>query len=362
MGDHRHRPRPGAAAGDRLGPDPLRVRRIRAADRPGRRAGAGRAAAAHRPPRGARAAGAGSALPPGAAGTGPDLRQVRPGAGHPHRPAAARVDRRAGQAAERGACPRLGGNPPAAGGRPGRRTGGGVPPHRNPASRGRVAGADPPRLAGRRQPGGPQGAPAWHPRGGRGRPAADDAGCGDHPVAGARPAPLPAGRGGAAVRQLAARRAGFRRRVPQRRADRGELRGRRAHRHPRHPLALDLRAAQRAGLHGRHCRRRPGRGGRRRPGPPRAGPHRRRHRAPDGAGRRLVPRGPAPGQHLLPGRRTHRGDRLRHGRPGGRAAPPAGGAAVARHGVPGSRRGGRHPAGLDRRRCRRRGGAAADRR
>ena len=348
MGESGYGPRPWSPAGDRRSPDPLRLRRHGPAHRHVRRAGAHRAHAALGRSGGDGAHGAARARALRTAGPGPDLRQARPGHGHARGPADAGVDHRTGQAAERGAGAAIRAGAPAAGRRPGRRSGSRVrTPGGNPVG-GRLAGPDPPRLAGRWQRGGAQGPPSGHPRYRRSRPAADGAAGRDRGGARPGPASLPPGRGGAAVLGFAAAGTGLCRRGPQRRAHRRQLRRPRRGGGAPGVLGVDQRTTQRAGVPARHRRHRPGRGGRGWPGPGATGRHRCRHRAEDGAGGRLLPRRSAPGQHLLPARRTHRGDRLRHGRARVRAAPLPDRAVAARTGRARIGAGGRRADGVGR--------------
>ena len=272
---------------DCLDPDPLRLRRHGAPHGPGRRAGTRRPGAALARRRRSCAPGAAGTRTPRAGGDGPDLRQAGPDACHPRRPVRSGMDRRIRQAAGQRARRAL---------REIRRATGedlAAPPEdvfaalRSRAAGGGIHRPGAPRPAARRQRGRRQGAPPRHPAVDRSRPAL--AGAAGGARRGGEPgiARLPPARAGAPVRPVAAPRAGLRRRVPQRRAHRGQLRGlsrrrcppprpagRRGaeppadappgHRHPAHLLAVDRRAGVRAGVRRGHPRPRPG-GRRRRP-------------------------------------------------------------------------------------------------
>ena len=169
---------------------------------------------------------------------GADLREVRPGAVHPARPAAARYRQRTGPAAGPGsAVPgRSGRGRDRA--RAGDAAGAGLRRVRPRAHRLSLHCPGSPCPTARRHPGGREGAAPGHAGRDRGRPepAAHRRHAGHAPV-GRRPAAAPHG-SGRRVRPLPARRAGPGARGGQRQSAQAQLRGLRAAAHPADVLGL----------------------------------------------------------------------------------------------------------------------------
>ena len=256
-----HRARSRSSARDRRGARAPRSRRHGAPARPGRCAGARRPRAA---PANTRATWRGWSRRCRCGGRSrnsgrPSSSSASPG--RPRRPVRPRLDRRVRQAAQPRAAVPLDDAAAAAARRPGRRARGRVRALRCRAAGGGLDRAGAPRRAAGRHRSGRQGAAARHRRHHRGRPApARPPGRAspsrEWPALQALP-PAPAGarssRARCAASSTSPPNAGIAERIA--RQPRGAARGG----DPARALGVHQRARQRAGLHRRHPRRRPGR-------------------------------------------------------------------------------------------------------